>query len=140
MTMTEEEFRAQMGLGTPGTGTATANQPIAVPNVSTNPVPPPVPVMPAPIVPAPVGALHPPQGGGWHGKKPGVSFSPVKLPLVVRQAKKDGRFYLAGNISFAVEVDQQMFQRISETGQGLNEFKAGEIIVWPPFDKTKQRG
>lgn len=125
--MTEEEFRAQMGQGAVTGG----SPPTAYP-------PPPTPAVYNQVVKPPNTYQN---GGGWVGKKPGGGgFSPVKLPLVVRQSKKDGRFYLAGSISFAVEVDQLMFQRISETGQGVNEFKAGELVVWPAFDKTRQHG
>lgn len=125
--MTEDEFRAKLGqsLGTPVPPPVVAAPPAFTP---------PAPVQYTPPAPRPVAA----QTGGYqkgNGFKKGFASS-TKVPLTVRQSKKDGQFYLSGYVSFKVDIDQQAVEYMKQSGEGLGEIKAGEVTFWPPYNKN----
>lgn len=157
--MTDEEFQQMVNRGNQGASPSPqVNQFSSHPGNGAGPGP--VPYMaqgyggPTPAAPQVQPGFTPPpqfgggqqtpyQGGGISGggtsNKPRFNSS-LKLPLVVGQSRKDGRFYLRYSLAGSIEIDQQAFQHVTGTGQGIGEFQVGTLTVWPPFNKNSNRG
>lgn len=84
-------------------------------------------------------------------KQAGGGFSTFKgatIPLVVRQSEKDGTFRLAGKMTFTIQMEQDVYDHVVSTGQGLDGrnaegqwvdgVKVGELTVWPPFSGRRK--
>ena len=138
--MTEEEFRAQME-GIDGPPTAPP-PPAAKPKFAGGFKQPPTPSV-AP--PQPYQLRQPataPAPGGF--KRPG-GFTGATVPLRVRQSTKDGSFSLSGKLTFTAKVEQDAYNHVTTTGEGLSGkdsqgqwqegWKVGELTVWPNFEK-----
>ena len=85
---------------------------------------------------APAQGGYPSQRAPYNPNGPRKAFpSNTKLPLVVKQSKKTGNFYLGYNISGSIEVDQAAFDYVKSTGNGIGEAQVGVLTIWPPFEK-----